>query len=111
MTGQPTIGNFNFNPSYTNSGDPLNDGFNLIANPYPSTIDWLSSAWTKTNVNNAIYMYQADNTQYASFVGGIGVNGATRHIASSQGFYIQTNGAAHVLNISENAKSQSLIHI
>jgi len=105
VTGQPTIGNFNFNPSYTNSGDPLNDGFNLIANPYPSTIDWLSSAWTKTNVNNAIYMYQADNTQYASFVGGIGVNGATRHIASSQGFYIQTNGASPVLNISENAKS------
>jgi hypothetical protein len=105
VTGQPTIGNFSFNPSYTNSGDPLNDGFNLIANPYPSTIDWLSSAWTKTNVNNAIYMYQADNTQYASFVGGIGVNGATRHIASSQGFYIQTNGASPVLNIPENAKS------
>jgi PKD repeat protein len=40
-------------------------------------------------------------------VGGIGVNGATRHIASSQGFYIQTNGASPVLNISENAKSSA----
>jgi PKD repeat protein len=107
VTGQPTTGNFNFNPSYTNSGNPFDDGFNLVANPYPSAIDWLSSNWTKTNINNAIYMYQADNGQYASFVGGIATNGGSRYIASSQGFYIQANAASPVLNITENAKSAS----
>lgn len=107
VTGQPTIGNFSFNPSYTNSSNPFDDGFNLIANPYPSAIDWLSPNWTKTNINNAIYMYQADNGQYASFVGGISTNGGSRFIASSQGFYIQANGSSPVLNITENAKSAS----
>jgi hypothetical protein len=105
VTGQPNIGNFSFNPTYTNSGNPFDDGFNLIANPYPSAIDWLSASWTKTNINNAIYMYQADNGQYASFVGGVSTNGGSRFIASSQGFYIQANAASPVLNISENAKS------
>ena len=107
VTGQPQVGNFSFNPSYTNSGSPTNDGFNLVANPYPSAIDWLSPNWTKTNINNAIYMYQADNGQYASFVGGIATNGGSRFIASSQGFYIQANAASPVLNITENAKSSA----
>ncbi len=107
VTGQPTVGNFSFNPNYTNSGNPADDGFNLIANPYPSAIDWLSPNWTKTNINNAIYMYQADNGQYASFVGGISTNGGSRFIASSQGFYIQANAASPVLNIQETAKSNT----
>lgn len=107
VTGQPQIGNFNFNLSYTNTGNPLDDGFNLIANPYPSALDWLSPAWIKTNVNNAIYMFQADNGQYASFVNGISTNGGTRFIASSQGFYVQANGAAPVLTATENVKSVS----
>ena len=107
VTGQPTVGNFNFNPNYTNSGNPFDDGFNLVANPYPSAIDWLSASWTKTNINNAIYMYQADNGQYASFVGGVSTNGGSRFIASSQGFYIQANAASPVLNITENAKTAS----
>lgn len=107
VTGQPYVGNFNFNLSYTNTSNPLDDGFNLIANPYPSAIDWLSVAWTKTNVNNAIYMFQADNGQYASFVNGIATNGGSRFIASSQGFYVQANAAAPVLTATENVKSVS----
>jgi hypothetical protein len=107
VTGQPKIGNFSFNPIYTNSGNPFADGYNLVANPYPSAIDWLSPNWTKTNINNAVYMYQADNGQYASFVNGIATNGGSRFIASSQGFYIQANAASPVLNITENAKSSA----
>ncbi len=106
VTGQPTIGNFNFNPSFTNSANS-GDGFNLIANPYPSAIDWLSGSWTKTNIDDAIYMYQADNGQYATFINGIGTNGATRYIASSQGFYVHANAASPALTISENAKSST----
>lgn len=105
VTGQPQVGNFNFNLTYTNSGNPLDDGFNLIANPYPSAIDWLSAAWTKSNINNAIYMFQADNGQYASFVNGIATNGGSRFIASSQGFYVQANSSNPVLTATENVKS------
>lgn len=106
VTGQPTIGNYNFNPVYTNNSNSA-DGFNLVSNPYPSTIDWLSPGWTKTNIDDAIYMYQADNNQYASYVNGIGTNGGSRYIASSQGFYIQANATGPVLNITEAAKSNA----
>ncbi len=105
VTGQPYVGNFNFNITYTNSGNVLDDGFNLISNPYPSAVDWLSSGWTKTNTNNAIYMFQANNGQYSSFVNGISTNGGSRYIASSQGFYVQANAASPVLSVTENAKS------
>jgi PKD repeat protein len=105
-TGQPYVGDFNFNPIFTNSSNP-SDGYNLMANPYPSTIDWLSPAWTKTNIDDAIYSYQADNNQYASFVDGISTNGGSRYIASSQGFFVQANAPGAVLTISENAKSSA----
>ncbi len=70
--------------SFTSSGTLANDGWNLVGNPYASSIDWLAaSGWTKTNINDAIYM--RDNglasPVIASFVGGFGVNGGSRYIA------------------------------
>ncbi len=106
VEGQPHIGNFNFNPSFTNSANSA-DGFNLIANPYPSTIDWYATAWTKTNMNDAIYVFQADNGQYATFINGISVNGGSRYIASSQAFYVQANAANPVLTATEDIKSNT----
>jgi len=34
------------------------DGYNFIGNPYPCTVDWdNSNGWTKTNIDNAIYIW------------------------------------------------------
>lgn len=81
------------------------DGWNLISNPYPSTIDWDAPGWTKTNVNDAVYLYKTSIDQYTSYVGGIGINGGSNLIASSQGFLVQTNGPGPVLQITENDKN------
>ncbi len=82
VTGQPQLGNFNFPLSYTNTGSPFGDSFNLIANPYPSAIDWDSPNWTKTNIENAVYTWQADNNQSAAYVNGVSINGGSRYLAS-----------------------------
>jgi hypothetical protein len=66
----------------------INSGWNLVGNPYPSSIDWLAaSGWTKTNVNNATYIH-VNNATWAEFVGGVGTNGGTQYIAPGQGFFV-----------------------
>ncbi len=95
----------NLNVSYTNSAGISNDGWNLISNPYCSTIDWNDLSWTKTNMDNATYIYHGTNQQYASYVAGVGTNGGSQFIPSSQGFYVKANAAAPVLIAQETVKS------
>ncbi len=85
--------------SYTSSGTNANDGWNMVGNPYASTIDWQAAGWTKTNINDAIYM--RDNGQsspvIASFVGGVPQNGGSRYIAQGQAFFVNSDGRTPVL--------------
>ncbi|MFZ4706568.1 MAG: beta strand repeat-containing protein, partial [Bacteroidales bacterium] len=44
--------------SYSTSYSGPGKGWNLVGNPYPSSIDWnAASGWTKTNVNGSIYLH------------------------------------------------------
>ena len=106
VTGAPKIGNHNFGVTFTASGGASEDGWNLVANPYPSNIDWnAASGWTKSNVSGTIYIWNADFNQFATWNGTSGTNGGSRFIASSQGFYVQTTAAAPVLSCTENVKT------
>ncbi|MBM3403341.1 MAG: T9SS type A sorting domain-containing protein [Bacteroidetes bacterium] len=70
-----------------------NQGWNLVGNPYSSSLDWdASSGWTKTNLNNAIYIHVNAST-WASYVDGVGVNGGTRYIAPCQGFFVRASSS------------------
>lgn len=104
-TGTIYSGTQNMPVTYTNSGSPTNDGWNLLANPYPCTIDWNSANWTKTNMNNAVYVWNPTANQYASYVGGVGTNGGSRYIPSSQSFFVVANAASPSLVLQENCKS------
>jgi hypothetical protein len=105
VTGAANKGNINLPVTYTNCGLPTADGWNMVGNPYPSTIDWDSPNWTKTRINQAIYIWNPQNQQFASYVSGIGTNGGSRYIASSQAFWVQANAASPVLQITETCKS------
>jgi fibronectin-binding autotransporter adhesin len=95
----PTLG-----LTYT-SGVP-NQGWNLVGNPYPSGLDWdAPTGWTKTNLNNAIYMWKPSTLNYASYVNGIGANGGTRYIAPQQGFMVRANGASPAIGFSNPART------
>lgn len=94
--------------SYTSSGVIANDGWNLVGNPFPSTINWnAASGWTKTNINGSIYI--RDNAvaggQYATWNGVVGTNGGSRFIATGQAFWVKASGAAPVLTVTENIKA------
>jgi hypothetical protein len=95
--------------SFTSSGTLGNDGYNLVGNPFPSTIDWnAGSGWTKTNLDAAIYIN--DNgyspSRYATWNGVTGTNGGSRYIATGQAFWVKANGnGAPVLQADENVKT------
>jgi len=105
VVGPPKKFAQNFAVTFTSSGGALNDGWNLVPNPYPSTIDWDSPNWVKTNMNGAIYVWNPNLQQYTAYVGGIGVNGGSNLVASSQCFWVQSAAAAPVLSCVETVKS------
>ncbi|MES2837535.1 MAG: PKD domain-containing protein [Bacteroidota bacterium] len=109
MIGVPFVGSFTYGVNYTtSSGGINNDGWNMLANPYPSALDWESANWTRTNLNNTIYTYNADIGQYVTYsVGGMQTNGGTRYIPSSQAFWVKATGASPVLRSTENVKSNA----
>lgn len=104
VVGPPLIGSQTFSVSYTANTSSSEDGWNLIANPYCSAIDWLSSNWTKTNIDDAIYIYDADNLQYTGSVGGFTYNGGNEIISSSQAFLVHAYAASPVLIATEGVK-------
>ena len=85
--------------------DPYNDGWNLIANPYPSAIDWDDElGWTKTDLDDAIYAFDPINEQYGSYINGISVGALDNQVASFQAFWVKASGPNPALTINEKAK-------
>ncbi len=105
ITGPPNVGNISLPLSYTNSGMPTDDGWNMVGNPYPSTLDWDSPNITKTGINNAIYIWNPDLQQFASYSGGIGTNGGSRNVASSQAIWVQATSALAAIQVTESSKT------
>ena len=83
--------------SFTAGNGLANDGWNLVGNPYPSTIDWdAASGWTKTGLDNTVYMKDngAIAGTYATYVGGVGgTNGGSRYIPIGQAFWVKATSA------------------
>jgi len=88
FTGTLNLGTVGSMHNLNRSGAGNDFGWNLVGNPYPSAIDWnASSGWTKNNINNAIYIH-VNAATWATYIGGIGVNGGSRYIAPGQGFFV-----------------------
>ncbi len=108
-TGVINSGNYTFNLSYTNTGNTAADGFNLVANPYPSQIDWAAATgWTRTNINIHAYVYDANTGGYGtvstSGVNGVGAAGMSRYIPSGQAFFVKANAASPSITMNEAIK-------
>lgn len=87
---------------YTGSGSGGNHavrGFNMIGNPYPSTIDWCT-AYSSTGITRSatvaptIWVFNPQTNQYDTFLatsssGGTATGNASRYIMSGQGFFVQ----------------------
>nr|MBC8344319.1 hypothetical protein [Bacteroidota bacterium] len=96
FTGTFNTGSQSISVTYTTASAPKT-GWNLVGNPYPSYLDWDAAGWTKTNVNNAIYIWDEDQSNFTSYVTGSGgTNGGSRYIPPAQGFLVSasTTGAS-----------------
>lgn len=115
LTGEPIVGEQDFGVTFTSSAEEFgaefseaHDGWNLVANPYPATIDWdAASGWEKHNLTDAIYVWDATIAQYNMYSNGININGGERFIASSRAFWVQANGDNPILRINEEAKTNT----
>lgn len=105
VSGPPLTGSQVMNISYTNNVSVDEDGWNLINNPYCSDIDWTAGTWTKTNMDDAIYIYDAENNQYVGYVDGVSHNGGNEIIASSQAFLVHANAVGAALVAEESVKT------
>ena len=87
-------------------------GWNMVGNPYPSAIDWNSSTgWTRTNIDNTIYKYDASSGSYETFnhATGIGVpSGTTGIIPAGNGYWVLCNVANTTLGVNNDVRVHSL---
>ncbi len=105
VRGPANTGSINLPVTFTaSSGSMDDDGWNMVANPYPCTIDWDSPDWTKTNIEDAVYIWNPDLQQYATYVAGAATNGGSNLIASSQAFMVHADAASPTLTIEESCK-------
>lgn len=107
ITGPPGKFNHSFPLTFTLTDINDYDGWNHIANPYPSPIDWDAGAWTKVNVDNEISIWNPNNQTYAQYSGGVPINGGSNIVPSSQGFWVHASAANPQLVVTENCKSAS----
>ncbi|MFC2125343.1 T9SS type A sorting domain-containing protein [Bacteroidota bacterium] len=92
--------------NYTDGGVGVTeDGWNLVANPYPAAINWDAVDWTKTNLDDAIYIRDNVDSVFASYIAGMGVNGGTQNIATGQCFWVKANAASPALQVTESCKN------
>ncbi len=72
----------------TRSAPGPDNGWNMVGNPYPSTIDWDAfNGWTKTNIDETIYIINDGLWASWSEFGG-STNGGSNYIAEGQGFFV-----------------------
>jgi hypothetical protein len=66
------------------------EGWNLLGNPYLATLDW--SAMSRTNIDNAVYVWDPSSSAYVAFGADAGVGGLTDgNIAPQQGFLVKAS--------------------
>ena len=92
-TGDMSVSGLNYTDNDPTAGPLPNyyDGWNLVGNPYPSTIDWDLIKTGLTNLDEGIYVW--DGTQYASYSGDIsaGSGNLDNNISPMQAFYVRAN--------------------
>ncbi len=103
----------NFTGGTLNTGDksvlnlPL--GFNLVGNPYASSVDFAQAVIASTNVTNSIW-YRSKKLNSYNFhtynvTGGVSVHDGSAIIAPMQAFWIKTTSATNTFGFTNNMRS------
>ncbi|HOX81970.1 MAG TPA: T9SS type A sorting domain-containing protein, partial [Chryseolinea sp.] len=107
VTGTINQGDIELPVTYVNTNTPASDGWNLVGNPYPASIDWdVVNGWDKINIDNGIAIRDNGIDNFLYWDGAVGSLGSGR-IAKGQSFWIKTNNANPQLTIKETAKTMT----
>ncbi|NQV03169.1 MAG: T9SS type A sorting domain-containing protein, partial [Bacteroidia bacterium] len=78
-------------------------GFNLIGNPYSSALNAEIDNWVKSNVDNAVWVWDGESGNYKSWNGSVGTL-TDGIIPATQGFFVHAHGQAPTLTISASSR-------
>ncbi|EIM78477.1 hemagluttinin repeat-containing protein [Nitritalea halalkaliphila LW7] len=87
------------------------EGFNMVANPTASVLDWMGAGWTRTNLDNSIYVWDPTLPGDTPGLGGAFrvTNGSTGdfdgRLAPFQGFWVKANASSPSLSVTNTAKT------
>lgn len=100
-----SAGTFTWPVTYTTAAD---SGWNIAGNPLIDDIDWDDPSWTKTNLDNSIYVW--DNSANGGLGDYLTWNGTTGSlgdgtISAMQAFWVKANAASPVLTLDEAART------
>ena len=92
--------------SWTDTGNPTVDGWNLVGNPLPSPID-LGGLTLGADVDSTFWVFDpvSGNNVFWDEQLGLGSGSMNGNIQSSQGFWVQANGPANTVTVDESAKT------
>ncbi|MBD3615491.1 MAG: T9SS type A sorting domain-containing protein [Gracilimonas sp.] len=98
---------FTFPVTYTADADT---GWNLVGNPFAASIDWDAPGWTKTNIDNVIYVWDPSSNDYLYWngIGGGDLEGiklSNGIIRPFQAFWVKANAANPELSIGVENKT------
>lgn len=95
--------------SFTSDAGENDDerGWNLVSNPFISTIDWnAASGWTRTNIENWYYtVTESGAVGVFNHTTDVGTEGLTRFIAPFQGFWVKASAVDPVLSMTDETKA------
>ena len=110
VAGNPYKGSQVLNVTQTGgagTGDEQN-GWNLIGNPYPCTVDWdLLSSGDKNNIEDAIWIWNATVGNYGLYNTSGSTNNVTNEIAHSQAFWVKAISNTGSVTFNESDKVRS----
>ncbi len=106
LKGTEHQGSVNPSLTFTDTGNPSMDGWNLTGNPYAESIDWDASVgWSRTNLDGSFYIWNNSTGNYQSWNGITGTLANGGLIAPLQGFWVKATSANPTLAIGEDTKS------
>ncbi len=105
VTGAIQQGSRTIPLNYTSTGVPENDGWELMANIYPSEVDWEELYNASNGIAATYYVYDSESAAYSHYTAGLGLGTASGYIPSGQSFWVQTFESGAALQWDETHKS------
>lgn len=105
VTGTIQKGNTTIPLSYTDNSS-TGDGWNLVVNPYPSEVNWVSVEANSSDVNT-YYYYDGGIGGYRTYSANGGVGSGSPYIPHSQAFFVKATGSSQALNFQEVHKTNT----